>query len=174
MVMSCRLSEIETNKQKNKFHCKKYICIIVYRLHVTITYQTQPIHVRLNSNILIHTLHQIQHHAIRIIRTVAQKDQPIHRLLSAKVLLDQAVTTTQLTVHQPLARVLVTTVTVQPLLAACLTVLRTVIIHTASKHCTPSNLNWIARHTHHHARIQYSLVLSKFRRISHKLNIRHI
>lgn len=127
-----KTKSIET--KKTNFHCKN-ICIIVYRLHVTIMYQMHPIHVQLNSNILIHTLRRLQQYAIQIIRTVAQKDQPIHQLLSAKVLPDQAVTTTQLTVHQPLARVLVTTVTVQPLLVACLMAPLIATIHTVSKHC---------------------------------------
>lgn len=110
------------------------MCIIVYRLHVTITYQTQPDHVQLNSNILIHTLHRRQLYAIQIIRTpVVQKDQPIHQQLSAKVLQDLAVTIIQLIAHQLLARVLVTTVTVQPLRVACHMAPLIATIHTVSK-----------------------------------------
>lgn len=114
-------------------NCKIFVCIIVYRLHVTITYQIRPAHVQLNSNILIH-MHRNHHQcAIQIIHTVAPKDQHIHQPLSAKVLQALAVTTIQLTVHRPLARVLVTTVTVQPLLVACHMALLIAIIHTVSK-----------------------------------------
>lgn len=109
------------------------MCIIVYRLHVTITYQTPPVHVQLNNNIHIHTLQHRHQYAIQIIRTVVQKDQPIHQQLSAKVQVVPAATTIQLTVHQQLARVLVTTVTLQPPLDVCLMALLIVIIHTASK-----------------------------------------
>ena len=111
------------------------MCIIVYRLHVTITYQTQADHVQLNSNILIHTLQPRQLYAIQIIRTppVVPKDQPIHQQLSAKVLQDQAVTIIQLIAHQLLARVLVTTVTVQPLRVACHMAPLIATIHTVSK-----------------------------------------
>lgn len=85
------------------------MCIIVYRLHVIITYPTPPAHVQLHNNILIHTIHQLQQYVIQIIRTVVQKDQPIHPLLSAKVLQARVVIITPLTVHPQLARVPVTT-----------------------------------------------------------------
>lgn len=93
----------------------------------------QPVHDQLNSNILIHTLHRLQQYAIQTIRTVAQKEQPIHRLLNAKVRLGLAVTTTLPTEPQLRALGLATIRTVQPLLADCHTALLTATIHTVSK-----------------------------------------
>lgn len=106
---------------------------IVYRLHVTITYQTRPTPVQLNSNMLIHTLQRRHQCAIPIIRTVVPKDHPIHPLLSAKVLQDQAVTTIALTVHQLLARVLAIIAILQPHLVVCHMALPIAIIHIVSK-----------------------------------------
>lgn len=72
-------------------------------------YQTHPDHVQLNSNILTHILHQAQQYAIQTIRTrVVPKDQPIHQLLSAKVLRAREGTITPQTEPPPVAVVLVT------------------------------------------------------------------
>lgn len=111
---------------------------IVYRLRVTIAYQTRPDHVQLNSNIHIHTLRHRHQCAIQIIRTVVPKDQPIHQQLNAKVLQDQAVTTIAQIAHQPLARAQATTVTVQPLLVVCHMAPLIATIHTVFKENDPN------------------------------------
>lgn len=110
---------------------------IVYRLRVTITYQTRADHAQLNSNIHIRTLRHRQQCAIQIIRTVVPKDQPIHQRLSAKVLQDPAVTTIAQIAHQLLAHALATTVTVQPLLVVCHMAPVIATIHTVSKENEP-------------------------------------
>lgn len=114
--------------------CKISICIIVYRLHVTILYQTQPTHVLLNSNTLTHISHQ-RHaiHAIQTIRTAAPKDRPIHQQLNADQMPAPAVIIIARPELQPQARVQVITATVQQQAADCLMELPTAIIHTVSK-----------------------------------------
>lgn len=113
--------------------CKISICIIVYRLHVTILYQTRPTHVQLNSNTLTHISHQRYAIQIQIIRTVAPKDQPIHQQLNATQIPAPAAIIIAHPELQPRARVQVITATVQPQAADYLMELHTATIHTVSK-----------------------------------------
>lgn len=115
--------------------CKISICIIVYRLRVTILSLIRPTHVQLNNNTLIHISHQ--QYAIQIIRTVAPKDHPIRQQLNADQLRDLVVIIIPRIELQPWVRVQVIIATVQQQAADCHTELRTAIIHTVSK---PENL----------------------------------
>lgn len=130
--------KMKKQKKKSKHsHTKKentiYVCIIVYRHHVTITYLMQAIHAKLNNNIPIH-IHRNHHHVIQTtIHTVVQKHPLIHQLLNVKVQLDQAVTTIQLIVHHQLVHVPVTIHTAQPLQAVCHMAQPIAIIHIVFK-----------------------------------------
>lgn len=126
----CKSQKKKPNKMKKK---TIYICIIVYRHHVTITYLIQAIHAKLKNNTPIHINQPNNQHVIQTTHTVAQNVPLIHQPLNVKAQLDQAVTTIQPIVHHHLAHVPAIIHTAQLLQAVCHMAQLIAIFHTVFK-----------------------------------------